>query len=521
MATTIKFSDNDFLKIFKYKISDVSVWLNYNDSTITEKQYIQFGNERILDFFIEENYEEYYYPIIAITMTMSNEDYELIVGNKDNVEFILNITKEYFIERNGEFINTPVMGSAAPFTSVTDMSKIKFKMVTDENIISLYEEEHALKEADGTDYRQRTLTGYLYDTDENGNLINTTDVEDDSIDESDWEPHTIYLFVDTLPKSRRTVNQVFQKATVLQAIMFIFQAMGISNVLMPKINNNKKYKEMIIPPMTCVKALSFLDTYYGIFRKGSLIFFDFDRSYLIPYSGKCDISEENEKKTTCIIIPKNLNSGNKFANKEGMICKFVKKTKKNSSIELDEDDATYNIEFAAEKETVDPLTHYIVANMATVEINDESVMLSYEGDGETSIIDPESGEMTSSLMSNMDYGQLSKYVVNKTLNPFITSMYKAKKQVSNVQLVMSLCNIDIDALKPNRLYNIIFEEKKYKKKFGKRYVLAGCRHQFIPDGDYWRLETRVVFRSFFNIKDASLPKINVSLNNGKRKKKTK
>lgn len=306
--TTIKFTDNDFLKSYRYKISDVFVRLNLKDSTVWEKRCIQYGNERIIDFFIEENYEEYYYPIIAITIVMSHEDYELIVSNKDTTEFTINMRKEYIKDENTQV----EIGSAEP------VMKAKFNMVTDENVISLFEDAK-LKEADGTDYRQRTMDGYIYDdsfkpsfdevtgysvkkeegykTYSNaGDLTSRSTGDEDNFDESDWEPHTIYLFNSTLPLTRRTVNKVFKKGSVLQALLFVLNAMGISNVLMPKINNNRRYKEMIIPPMTCVNALSFIDTYYGIFRKGTLIFFDYDRAYIIPYSGKCDIAEEGEKK---------------------------------------------------------------------------------------------------------------------------------------------------------------------------------------------------------------------------------
>ena len=153
--TTIKFSENDFLKKYRYRFADeISVYLNPTPESKVEVERLIIGDDRILDFSIEENYEEYYYPIIRLVLAMKQTDYDMIVACKETAEVMINFRKEY---TKGEE-DMPALGSAESV-----MKNLKFSMITDEEVLNMYEELEQSKEAEGTEYRQRTTTGYMYE----------------------------------------------------------------------------------------------------------------------------------------------------------------------------------------------------------------------------------------------------------------------------------------------------------------------------------------------------------------------
>ena len=48
-------------------------------------------------------------------------------------------------------------------------------------------------------------------------------------------------------------------------------------------DNNTVYKEFLLPPQSVLKNLQFIDTYYGIYRDGTMMYFGLDYTYIIPY----------------------------------------------------------------------------------------------------------------------------------------------------------------------------------------------------------------------------------------------
>ena len=48
----------------------------------------------------------------------------------------------------------------------------------------------------------------------------------------------------------------------------------IKNLLMSPPNNTKIYDKIVIPPLTALDALKFLDSYYGLYKNGSITFLE-------------------------------------------------------------------------------------------------------------------------------------------------------------------------------------------------------------------------------------------------------
>ena len=61
---------------------------------------------------------------------------------------------------------------------------------------------------------------------------------------------------------------------------------------------------MIIPPMKLSAALAYIDTFYGLYEKGSLIYFGVEAGYILKYDGPCTAYHYNENQTTSILVPK-------------------------------------------------------------------------------------------------------------------------------------------------------------------------------------------------------------------------
>lgn len=99
------------------------------------------------------------------------------------------------------------------------------------------------------------------------------------------------------------INEVFENATVTESVVSVLSKIYNEDFFMQESTNNKKYNNIIIPPMNLVPAIKYIHDYYSIYDYNLNIFFDNHKLFIF------DILKsnqgENENSLTIEVKPKN------------------------------------------------------------------------------------------------------------------------------------------------------------------------------------------------------------------------
>ncbi len=130
-----------------------------------------------------------------------------------------------------------------------------------------------------------------YDDYENGIKKN------DSLNTSMKVPIEIYGYNERLTHfMRQKVRGVYKNLSLQTTLENCFQQNQIYNFDIETIENAKKFDQILIPNLSCRDAVSFLDTQYGLYDKGGIMFGDWDGIHI------CSSNVNNGKKTIPIYV---------------------------------------------------------------------------------------------------------------------------------------------------------------------------------------------------------------------------
>ena len=418
------FSERDKLQRWKYTVKQVSILLS-------NQNVIEIPVERITQLDIEENYEEYYFPLIKLSMALEPSVYYELLEDKLNCLINIRIDKYYITEDKSDkslcknFINNS-------FSLIMDDG-------TDDMLASMKEEENK------DDYVNKTKK-----------LTNDLDSVDNVV--------TFYLFKDNIKGTKQNINKILCNANVTDAIAYLATAGNLGKVLLTQPDNVKVYKELLIPNMSILKAFAFIDSYYGLYKSGSIIWFGIDHIYIGPFNNQGNTYIKGELPNTNIVVPKSTNS--EYINSLGS----VKKSDDNKS-------------------------NYVICDYKTLNIQNESVSNDYINANSIESVDSYNDSTTvSKSKATSKNGNFTKVFKNKTENEFISEMYTAQTNAKSVVITAKLQDFDIGVITPNKKYNMIFEDSNYTKKYNGDYVLSGVSHSFIKDGEDFSISSTAVLR---------------------------
>ena len=418
------FDQGDKLQKWKYTIKNVSV--SFSDTSS-----ISIPTERVSQIDIEENYEEYYFPLIKLTLVLESSIYYKILKDKLNCKFNIRVDRYYqTIDSSDKSLNKIFINDS--FSLIMDDG-------TDDMLSALDEEENK------QDYKSRKASD-----------INELDDVDNVV--------TFYLFKSSISGTKINVNKILCNANVSDAIAYLVTVGKLGKVLMSQPDNVKVYKELLIPNMSILKAFAFIDTYYGLYKSGSVIWFGIDHIYIGPFNGSGNAFKANEIQNTNIIIPKSANS-------------------------------EYTTSLGSLKKVNDNKSNYIVGNYSSLNIENQSISNDYLNANSIQIVDSyDDMTVSSNSTATSKNGNFTKIFINKTENDFISEMYTAQTNAKSVVVTVKLQDYDVSAIAPNKKFNMIFQDPNYTKKYNGNYTVAGVAHTFIKEGIDFGVSSTLILR---------------------------
>lgn len=418
------FNDGDIMQKWYYETEFIRLIMETGDNGDTE-EYLDIPTERLSGIHIMEDFETMFFPLLSIVLTLEDSTYYKILEHKDECKVFLRIDKfaregeneEKLLKR--EFINQ------------------KFLIIMDESDLDLQSQTKQQKHS--TDY--------------------TTRVDDDTDDPSKAN-NTVkfYLFPDTIDGTKKNVDKVFTNCTVADAIAWLLYNAGIENTLMKQPDNTKIYDEFIIPPLSTLKALSFIDTYYGIYKRGSIMYFGLFYNYIIPYEGKCSVLPNGETHTdVCLVVP-----GSESSTYTGVL-----------------------------KNTWNNPTDYIAVRYNTITPLNSSISNDYISANNIQSIDSYENvtKVLKSGARHRKHSNFIKFFENKTENEDLPYAYIAQTNALSDVFRMAFNDTDVSLFTPYKRYNVLFEDSNYTRDYTGNYVLSSISHDFKSNGTEFSVST--------------------------------
>ena len=248
--------DLEDLQFFRYRLESVKMM-------ITGKDPIEIEPFRIDSMEIMKDYDNLFFPVFRIGLTLRNEDLYALIKNKTDVKFHIRMIY-YEYEENS--------------------TKLKSKKnVFDEVFTTFLEEETP-------NLDEKTMKSVK-------EVNNKTDEDRDLNDFGSFIE--LYLFKEKdLNVGKSSVNYVFSIAKLDDVISFMLSKNGMKKVLMTPLEYKKNFPEIWVPPTTLIGGLYHLEQQYGFYSTYSTVFFDIDAMYILSKIMPCTAWRSGEKKRT-------------------------------------------------------------------------------------------------------------------------------------------------------------------------------------------------------------------------------
>ena len=408
--------DTDTYMQYRYVVSEFKAMI--------VSEIIEFDPGKIRYLSMEKDYEHDLFPILRIVVITTQARYRHILQNKDTVKF------KFRLQKYSRMLHDPNTESMK-----SDYINGTYVIFTDDKTPDLSENVVKLK-------------------------AKTDDVEGEYLPQDDYEAE-FYLFREDFVKNARTLCHGIMRCNLETAVAWLCTKAGINKLLMAKMDNRNSYDPLIIPEQSFIDCINFLDNWYGFYKNGSIIFFDFDAFYLLNYTSKTTTWKPGEVT-------------------EGII--FV----------LDEtiSEEQYSMQLIRQGDT----KHYVTTGHNFVDVMDTTSVQDVLGGSNIEVIDASS----SSTSTGSSGGKNTK--VMRTSQPtFETTIYTARMKTNKKVINVALGSIDLDIVSPNKKFNFVFENTKLNSTYGGWYKMMKIVTTFTKEGDYFTISNAATFKCFDDV----------------------
>lgn len=282
-----------------------------------------------------------------------------------------------------------------------------------------------------------------------------------------------YLFQpNAINASNTKFNGVFTKDILQNCVARILTATNHKNVLMSPFENDEVYEELIVPALPAYKALIYLDQYYGFYKTGALIYYDVDTTYILNTNGKMTAKRNNESISTCLYVTSMDNSqpGNGMFKYRSDYRNYCGKYRINY-ISVNESNVNSQKPSIGKNETVGSEAKFVISDDITVDIG-------------------------SANQSTMNQRNETIAYIRKADNKFVANISKARMEENECILYFNGENIDMNALRPNKVFQVVFEDAGKNQVYGNyKYRLAFSYHCLvITSGEYMDSSHQMVLK---------------------------
>lgn len=212
---------------------------------------------------------------------------------------------------------------------------------------------------------------------------------------------------------------IYKNVSLEYVLRFIFDRVNIPIKQFDVVENHTKYPQLIIPNLEVIDSISFLDNFYGLYKKGGQLYNDLDGSYIV-----------NTDAINTKPLPIHIRS------------------------------ATSNDDMSGLRKFGD---QYMMGTMSkNVSIMSESDLQKVVQPNKLTAVDIKDFKIQSTNMTDMfkdtkqtDWKQYT--ITHASQNPFLTEMYNARVKEKSTIISVSGNGFEISIFKVNSRFNLIWE----------------------------------------------------------------
>ena len=394
--------NGSLLKTCKIKIEDII-------AVFTDGTTITIPSSNVTYISIEKDFFNSFLPILNIKCIVSKQEYYKINTNSpkfkiDIKKFFIPSTYQVFDKNKLTIVYKQFLKGIFINTNNVDSSPI-------ENSI---ENRKELKNEERNDYEKAN-----------------TELD-------------LYLFTEEGLNYRKLNSTIFKNTTMFNVILALTQLTEQRNNLLLTIPDNTKIysnEDIIIPTnLTYIGCIKYLQSVYGIYNNGYMLFNDFDKLYLLDKSIKCNTYSRGEFKRVYIEFNEtNKENGNVYGQYEDYTNKRYMLNSINRPTVVTNGTDTSEILFNELKSTntyTGKTSTYKIKNINSMNKNN------------TKVFD------------------------NRYNNDFIVKSMVHEMELNNYTIQVTLNETDMDILTPNKEYYLYFnlDNNEYKKMSGSSII---------------------------------------------------
>ena len=247
-----------------------------------------------------------------------------------------------------------------------------------------------------------------------------------------WRTELI-LFADDHLKLNGKVSQLLvSNSTVEGAITSLVQKFGSLSLMLSKPENQKSYRNIIVPPGNLTSSLHYLQDYYGIYSSGLKLFSDFEKTMIMPFD---KFNQRKGSPNKLVIEIYDLNESSVYSTRPV----------------ISNDDLSSMIM----RVSINSVTHNVnpVGEMFTVGEN-----ISYKNSDNSS----HEVKMAKVGVGGVKVNKLfaKKQLTNKTSNPYMANSHIRKSNEAIEHLLIQLPNVLISALDIDTKIQVIYKSSQ-------------------------------------------------------------
>lgn len=223
---------------------------------------------QVVSMKVEKNYDVDNYPFFYIGVNLPGWFYSMVVANYKNLHITLDLHSMSYRKDFDESMNNP---------STTSECKGRFRAeLADNTPIATEDQQRAYEQYDTAYKKSYTFNEYYF------------------------TEFTIQNEAAYKAKSTKK-NFIITSTNMTTSIAYLCDQVGLSNILMSPLSNQKTYSEFSIPNINVVDQLKNWIVNYKLHNAGTTLFFDLNRIYILSKELKCTAWRTNEYKTVHVL----------------------------------------------------------------------------------------------------------------------------------------------------------------------------------------------------------------------------
>ena len=381
-----------------YRVNKFTLDVNGSSEEV-DPQYVS-------EIVIEKPYDTMFLPYFELTITIPNAVFRHMKEENIEVRAYIDLQKAYDeISMNGE----------GQEDSSEDHSGLGWESAIEGNFYVFSDEASVATNAkEIEEYEEK-------EADNQSDLSNMTTTRIALYNEE-------FLF-----NAKNTVNGVLQDTTPIDAVIWICNQASLSNILCSPPTVEQTYEQIIVPPYSAVKAISWVTNNYNTNDCGTLVFFDTDRGYILNKNAKCTAWVGGDARRTIV------ESVNNESDSYGSCCGCFK----------DGEEYHVNLEENA--------MHFSTPSVVATQTVGSNMMVVNSATGEKSTY--ETGAATTAMGENTKVYSNADGTSNG--DALAMSIKEASKQAE-----CEFTAVDLDAFKPNMEISMSFTDADLSDKSG-------------------------------------------------------